>query len=138
MKTTVRSVLELEKIAAQFAASLRPGEAVAISGGLGAGKTTFVRSVVRALHDDEAAASPSFTFRHTYPGEPPVEHLDLYRVDDPSQAVELGLEEAFRPEAIVLVEWPERVPGLLPGSAITVSIEGSGDSPRSLEIDFPQ
>lgn len=135
MKKTVRSVAELEVVAAEFAASLRPGDAVGISGALGAGKTAFARALVRALHGGEATASPSYTFRHTYPGEPPIEHLDLYRIDDPSEAVELGLEEAFRPDAIVLIEWPERLPGLSPMQTIDVTIEGSGDRARTLEIE---
>jgi len=138
LKTTLqaaaKSVRELELIAANLARELRPGDAVGLSGGLGAGKTTFVQAVVRELHGNEAATSPTFTFRHTYPGKPPIEHLDLYRLDVPADAVELGLEEAFRPESIVLVEWPERLPALLPRGAIRVTIEGTGDAPRSIQI----
>jgi tRNA threonylcarbamoyladenosine biosynthesis protein TsaE len=136
-RVSAKNVAELERIGAELARALRPGDAVGLSGGLGVGKTSLVRAIVRALHGDDAVASPTFTFRHTYPGEPPVEHLDLYRLDDPSEAVELGLEEAFRPEAIVLVEWPEHIPGLMPPHAIRVTIEGVGDAPRSLAIERP-
>ncbi len=142
MKTTVRasakSVAELERIGVELAAELRPGDAVGLSGALGAGKTTFAQAIVRALHGSEDAASPTFTFRHTYRGEPPVEHLDLYRIDDPTEALELGLEEAFRPDAIVLVEWPERLPGLLPVRSFWVTIGGSGDGPRTIAIERPR
>ena len=131
------NVAEFERIATEFAAGLRPGDAVGLSGGLGSGKTTFVRAVVRALHGAETAASPTFTFRHTYEGCPRVEHLDLYRIDDPAEAVELGLEDAFDPGAVVLVEWPERLPGFMPERAIRIHIEGAGDQPRLLHIERP-
>lgn len=137
-QTSAKSVAELERIGAELASELRPGDAVGLSGGLGAGKTTFVQAIVRALHGSEDAASPTFTFRHTYWGRPPVEHLDLYRVENPAEAVELGLEEAFRPEAIVLVEWPERLPELLPERSFRVAIEGSGDGPRTIAIERPE
>jgi tRNA threonylcarbamoyladenosine biosynthesis protein TsaE len=137
VRSEAASVVEFERIAAEFAATLRPGDAVGLSGGLGAGKTTFVRAVVRALHGSESAASPTFTFRHTYSGCPPVEHLDLYRIENPVEAIELGLEEAFGPTAIVLVEWPERLPGFMPARTIAVRIEGSGDEPRQLAIIRP-
>jgi tRNA threonylcarbamoyl adenosine modification protein YjeE len=137
LKTTVASVAELEKIAADLAVSLRPGDVVGLRGGLGSGKTTFVRAIVRTLHGADEAASPTFIFRHHYAGSPPIEHLDLYRIDSPSDAVELGLHEAFSEDAVVLVEWPERLPGLLPAHAIRVTIEGAGDAPRSLAIEYP-
>jgi len=121
--------------AAALAATLRPGDVVALSGDLGAGKTTFVRAVVAALHGSDAAvSSPTFVFRQRYPGTPPVEHLDVYRVDDPAEAADLGLEDAFAPDVITIVEWPERVPGLVPPGAIRVTIAGSGDAPRHVRI----
>jgi tRNA threonylcarbamoyl adenosine modification protein YjeE len=131
----VDDLAAFERVAAAFAADLRPGEVVALTGDLGAGKTTFVRAVVRALHGRDEASSPTFTFRHTYAGEPPIEHLDLYRIEDPAEARELGLEEAFDGASIVLVEWPERLPQLIPEHAVHVGITGSGDSPRDVVIE---
>jgi tRNA threonylcarbamoyladenosine biosynthesis protein TsaE len=122
--------------AVRLAATLRPGDVIALSGGLGAGKTTFVRALVGALHGSDAAvASPTFVFRHQYPGKPPVEHLDLYRIDDPAEAADLGLDDAFSPAAVTLVEWPEHLPGLIPAGAIRVTIDGAGDGPRRLRIE---
>ena len=131
----VDDLAAFERVAAELAATLHPGDVVALAGELGAGKTAFVRAVVRALHGREEAASPTFTFRHRYEGEPPVEHLDLYRLGDPAEAVELGLEEAFDGRSVVLVEWPERLPQLLPRNAIHVAIVGAGDAPRDLVIE---
>jgi tRNA threonylcarbamoyladenosine biosynthesis protein TsaE len=121
--------------AVALAATLRPGDVVALSGNLGAGKTTFVRALVAALHGSDAAvSSPTFIFRQRYPGTPPIEHLDVYRVENPAEAADLGLEDAFTPEAITLVEWPERVPGLVPPGAVRVAIDGSGDGARTVRI----
>ena len=122
--------------ASELAETLRPGDALALSGDLGAGKTTFVRALVAALHgSDVPVSSPTFVFRQRYDGTPPVEHLDLFRLDDPAEAVDLGLEEAFGPGWITVVEWPERLPGLLPAGAIRIHIAGAGDEPRRLQIE---
>jgi tRNA threonylcarbamoyl adenosine modification protein YjeE len=128
---------DFRRIATEFAHSLNAGDSVALSGEMGAGKTTFVRAVVLALHGSERASSPTFIFRHTYPGTPPIEHLDLYRLDDPAEALELGLHEAFEIGAIVFVEWPDRMPGLLPPKAIRIGLTGCGDDPREIAIERP-
>ncbi len=125
---------ELEKIAGDLAVTLRPGEVVAISGALGAGKTTFARAIVRMLHGRDEASSPSFTFRHRYDGDPPVEHLDFYRIESARETVELGLEEAFDGTAIVIVEWWRNASFLLPDRLWEVEIEGAGDAPRRVTI----
>ncbi len=131
------SLGEFEQIARAFAATLRPGDAVGLRGPLGSGKTTFVRAAVGALQGADTASSPSFTFRHSYPGPPPIEHIDLFRLEDPSEATELGLEEALGTGAIVFVEWPDRLPGFLPPGALVVRLAGSGDGPREIVIERP-
>jgi tRNA threonylcarbamoyladenosine biosynthesis protein TsaE len=125
----------LPGFAAELALRLRPGTAVALYGDLGAGKTTLVRALVEALHGDATAvSSPTFVFRQHYAGNPPVEHLDLFRLDDPAEATELGLDEAFDADTVTLVEWPDRLPGLLPPDAIRVEIAGFGDAPRRITV----
>jgi tRNA threonylcarbamoyladenosine biosynthesis protein TsaE len=126
----------LAAAAARLAATLRPGDALALTGDLGAGKTTFVRALVLALHgSDVPVSSPTFVFRQRYDGTPPVEHLDLFRLDDPAAAADLGLEEAFAPDRITVVEWAERLPGLFPAATIRIRIDGAGDEPRRLQIE---
>ena len=120
--------------AAQLAQRLRPGDVVTLSGPIGAGKTTFVREIVRSLQGCDPTSSPTFTFWHHYPGQPPVEHLDLYRIEDPAQAADLGLEAAFSPDSIVLVEWPEHAPGLLPAVRFHIDIDGSGEAQRTITV----
>lgn len=114
---------------------LAPGDVVALGGDLGAGKTTFVRAAVRARHGEDQTSSPTFTFWHRYEGTPPIDHLDLYRIDDPAELAELGLEEAFDGTSIVFVEWWSHAPDLLPPTRFHVSIEGSGDTPRTVTVE---
>lgn len=122
------------------AASLRPGDLLALNGDLGAGKTTFARAVIRALTENpaEEIPSPTFTLVQTY--ETPrmtVAHFDLYRLGEPDELMELGLEETLQ-HGICLVEWPERGGGLLPAERITISIrdtENGLHDYRNLEIE---
>ena len=108
---------------------------MALRGPLGAGKTTFVRAVVRTLHgSDDAVSSPTFVFRQRYDGTPPIEHVDLYRIEDPAELPDLALDDAFAPDRIALIEWPERAAGRLPPDLIDVSIEGAGDGPRAVRV----
>jgi len=137
--TVVRApdLAAFENVAVSFARELRPGDVIALAGDLGAGKTTFVAAVLRALGSNAEVASPTFTFWHRYGGVPPVEHLDLYRIEHRSEARELGLEEAFGAEGITFVEWPERLPELVPARAIRIHIAGAGAAPRELRIERP-
>jgi tRNA threonylcarbamoyl adenosine modification protein YjeE len=138
METLIPDLAALDAFAQAFARRLRPGSAVALRGLLGAGKTTLIRALVRALHGSDAAvSSPTFVFRQRYDGVPPIEHLDLYRITDPAELDELGLEDAFGPDCVTLVEWPEHAPDLLPPGAIELGIAGSGDGPRTIAAAEP-
>ena len=98
---------------ARIAAQLRPGDVVALSGGLGAGKTTLARAVIAALGHAGEVPSPSFAIIETY--DPPqlrlpLVHADFYRLNDPAEAEELGLDD-YREGAALLAEWPEHAGG---------------------------
>ena len=119
-----------ERLGAALAARLRPRDGVALEGGLGAGKTTLARAILRAAaaQPDLVVPSPTFTLVETY--ETPrgtFWHFDLYRLDGPEQVFELGWEEA-RADGIALVEWAERLGPLLPPDRLTVALapEGAG------------
>jgi tRNA threonylcarbamoyladenosine biosynthesis protein TsaE len=135
METHVPDLAALDAFAQGFARRLQAGSAVAFHGSLGAGKTTLIRALVRVLHGTDAAvSSPTFVFRQRYEGAPPVEHLDLYRLEDRSELDELGLEDAFGPDRVTFVEWAERAPELIPSGAIELRIAGSGDGPRTIVV----
>lgn len=88
---------------------------VLLIGNLGAGKTTLAKGIISGLHaaPPEEVSSPTFTLIHEY-GEGRVYHIDLYRLDRPEQIATLGLEEIFDRDAVVLIEWGERFPDLMP------------------------
>jgi tRNA threonylcarbamoyladenosine biosynthesis protein TsaE len=116
-----------------IAARLQPGEAVCLSGPLGAGKSTLARALVRALTTpDEEVPSPTFTLVQFYEGPRlRIAHFDLYRLTDPDEAYEIGLDEALDDGAAV-IEWPERLEGRLPADRLDVDIalNGAGRSVR--------
>lgn len=113
---------ETAGLAARIGAQLRIGDTLLLQGDIGAGKSFFARALIQSLQDHpEDVPSPTFTLVQTYTtniGE--VWHADLYRLNDPSEAEELGLAEAFS-DAICLIEWPDRLANLVPPDAITLS-----------------
>lgn len=99
-------------------ASLLPKKAIlALSGNLGAGKTTFVQGLAEGLGIDELIQSPTFVLLNVYPG---LIHFDLYRLKQPSDFTSLGFDEYFETEAICAIEWPERIEKLLPPNTIHI------------------
>ncbi|MDP1966863.1 MAG: tRNA (adenosine(37)-N6)-threonylcarbamoyltransferase complex ATPase subunit type 1 TsaE [Reyranella sp.] len=119
-----------ERLGAALAGRLRRRDVVALVGGLGAGKTTLARAILRAASGEPALVvpSPTFTLVEVYDTPRGVFwHFDLYRLEQPEQVFELGWEEA-RADGIALVEWAERLGPLLPHERlmVTLSIEGDG------------
>ncbi|MFO1087200.1 MAG: tRNA (adenosine(37)-N6)-threonylcarbamoyltransferase complex ATPase subunit type 1 TsaE [Reyranellaceae bacterium] len=113
-----------ERLGAAIAQRLMPGDLVALQGGLGAGKTTLARAVLRAATGDPALIVPSPTFTLVEIYDTPrgaFWHFDLYRLEAAEQVLELGWEEA-RVDGVTLVEWPERLGPLLPVDRLTVSL----------------
>jgi tRNA threonylcarbamoyl adenosine modification protein YjeE len=112
-----------ERLVADIAAALEPGDLVTLSGDLGAGKTTFARAMIRHLAGDPAIAvpSPTFTLMQIYElPRFPVVHADLYRLDAPGELQELGFDDL--PEgAVVMLEWPDRAAGFLPGDRLDIA-----------------
>lgn len=97
---------------------------IAISGDLGAGKTTLVRAICRGYGVTGEVTSPTFALVHEYQGgTTPVYHLDLYRLDDPAQLTNIGWDEIVSAHALVLIEWPERAGDRLPAEAVPIELE---------------
>lgn len=132
----------LRQFAADFAKALKPGDCIALHGDLGAGKTTFARAVIRAAADDFSESldvpSPTFTLVQLYETPVPIAHMDLYRINDPLELDDLGLEAALQTGA-VLIEWPSRAENNLPDNLINISLtepEGDPDA-RVVDMDAP-
>ncbi|MGN6549140.1 MAG: tRNA (adenosine(37)-N6)-threonylcarbamoyltransferase complex ATPase subunit type 1 TsaE [Pararhizobium sp.] len=115
-----------------LALALKPGDCLALSGDLGAGKSTLARALIRAMADDPGleVPSPTFTLVQGYELRFPVAHFDLYRIADPSELDELGLDEALQ-GGVVLVEWPENAADALPAAAIRLRLENAGAGRRA-------
>ncbi|WP_170002718.1 tRNA (adenosine(37)-N6)-threonylcarbamoyltransferase complex ATPase subunit type 1 TsaE [Pseudopontixanthobacter vadosimaris] len=94
----------------RIARKLRAGDVVALTGGLGAGKTTLAREIIAALGHEGEVPSPTFTIIECYDTQPPVVHADFYRLDDPAEVEELGLDD-YRQGAVLIAEWPDRAGG---------------------------
>jgi len=123
------------RLGARIAAGLKLGDAVALWGDLGAGKTTLARAILQALGVTEEVPSPTFTLVQSYDTRPPIAHFDLYRLKHAREMQELGFEDALDNGA-VLVEWPERAPEALPPEALHVRL-GLQDGARLARLTGP-
>ena len=128
---------DTESIAAAIGAHLAAGDVVVLTGDLGAGKTTFVRGLARALGVTIGVKSPSFAIHLRYPGRTPLHHLDLYRLNDVRDLAELGLEDILEQDGVTAVEWGERLGAWLPERALHIRFEDFGGTKRRLHIDGP-
>lgn len=101
----------MESFGQRIAARLKPGDVVALSGGLGSGKTTLSRAILAALGHTGEVPSPTFTIVETYDHlDPPVVHADFYRLEHPREAEQIGLDD-YREGAVLLAEWPDHAGG---------------------------
>ncbi len=114
-------------IGAELAPFLQPGDVIALTGELGAGKTTFTQGVAKGLGFEGAVVSPTFTLVREYrAGRLPVVHADVYRLDRVQDVLDLGLEEIAE-DGVLLVEWGDAVEGLLPPVHLIVELTVPGD-----------
>lgn len=141
MEQISKSSEETKTIAAEFAATLKGGEVVALEGEIGAGKTTFVQGLAAALGAGGLARSPTFTVMNVYPATgkliKTIVHVDAYRLRTPDDLFNLGLEEWIgRPDSVVLVEWPHMVAGaeIKKERAVKIFFGATADE-RKIEIE---
>jgi tRNA threonylcarbamoyladenosine biosynthesis protein TsaE len=135
---TLKDEAATAELGARIARALAPGDVVALSGELGAGKTALARAILRARGVEGHVPSPSFTLVQAY--ETPglvVHHFDLYRIEDEQELQELGLEDAVQ-EGAVLVEWPERgMPRHWLDDALSIALAVTGETTREAKITGP-
>lgn len=121
----------------RLGARLGPGDVVALTGELGAGKTCFVQGLVRALGVTSGATSPTFVLVNEYRGRVPVHHVDVYRTQSLTELLDIGLDELLGGDGVTVIEWADRCAPLLPERTIRVHIEGVGDEPRRITVREP-
>lgn len=127
---------ETEAIGRELAAKLRKGGVVLLFGDLGAGKSVLARGIVHGLPggEEQIVRSPTFVYVRHYPTDPPVQHVDLYRLPANSSPEDLGLDEWIETNVITIIEWPQRLLTWPFSRCIEVRIEVQGEMQRRLEI----
>jgi len=125
----------MQALGARIASRLQPGDAVALTGGLGTGKTSLARAIIAALGYEGEVPSPTFTIIETY--DPPhvrlpLVHADFYRLERPEEAAEIGLED-YREGAALIAEWPDHAGGFAhePG-CLSITLETVGDGRKAI------
>jgi tRNA threonylcarbamoyladenosine biosynthesis protein TsaE len=126
---------ETIELGQRIAHELPKKAAVLLMGNLGAGKTTLAKGIVSGLSaaEPEEVSSPTFTLIHEYGGGR-VYHIDLYRLDTVQQVATLGLDEVFDREAVVLIEWGERFPELMPEKRIEIRLSAGEEDSRKIQV----
>lgn len=129
---------ETEAIGAEIARMCPRGSVILLDGDLGAGKTVFTRGFARELGIDEPVSSPTYTIVQEYdlPDRGRLYHLDLYRISGVQAALAFGVDEFLNdPSSYALVEWPERITGIIPGNAIKIRLKHTGESQREISVE---
>lgn len=129
------SASESKALGMDLGKELIPGDVVALTGSLGAGKTVFVQGVAEALGIHEPVTSPTFTLISEYHGRMPLYHMDLYRLGSVEEFIWLGVEEILDGSGVTLIEWSERAKDVLPHRSIYIHIEIEENGDRLIHID---
>ena len=140
-KIEIATAEALPQAAQEFASLMGDETVYAFYGEMGAGKTTFIRELCRALGvEEDLANSPSFSIINEYRSDKTAEliyHFDLYRLESVDDALEIGVEDYFDSGALCLLEWPERIEPLLPDDTVTVNFNVNPDMSRTMTVDIP-
>ena len=132
---TTNSPAETEAVGASFAPAVSSGGVIALYGGLGMGKTAFIRGLAAGLGLDAEVSSPTFALVHDYGGKPPLVHFDMYRVSGWEDLYSTGFFDYLDAGAILAVEWSEHIEAALPPGALRVYFARLGDSQREIRCE---
>lgn len=136
MKYITNSAEETIEIGKSFAEKLNKGTVVLLSGEMGAGKTVFVKGMAQGLGIKSLITSPTYAYMNDYDGI--LYHYDCYRLTSGEDAESLGLTDYFYAGGICVVEWSENIADVIPSGAIRITIEKTGETQRSIEIEIPR
>jgi len=133
-RLAIDNLSDCRLLATRMASQIRTPLAIALSGTLGAGKTQWTRFFAIALHaQPQSISSPTFMLVHEYNSQPPIFHLDAYRIGDEEEMLELGLEEMLDADAVTIIEWADRFPRLLPRNTLYMHFE-VGEFPEARTV----
>ena len=143
MHSTVYEIIthsaeETEGVGMSLAEKAGPGAVIAMRGGLGAGKTAFVRGFASAMGVSDRVTSPTFTIVNEYEGRIPIFHFDMYRLSGSDELFEIGCEDYIARNGVCIVEWSENTDDIFDSGTITVTIEKLSDSDRKITIHIPE
>lgn len=123
MNYIIKDLDKLREFAQYFSKVLRKNDVIALRGDLGAGKTTFVQFIGKEFGIEENITSPTFSLVNIYEGDITINHMDLYRLDEPEDLFSIDFETYFYPDDITFIEWPQRAGEYLPSDIIELDIE---------------
>ena len=133
----IPNLASIDIVAEEFIAMLGTKRVVAMSGEMGAGKTTFIQALCRALGVSQTVNSPTFALINEYftAGKESIFHFDLYRIETSEELLDIGYEDYFYSGAWCFIEWPEKAPELIPEEAIKVKINALDDESRQIRFE---
>lgn len=130
-----RSPAQTRRLGAQIAKQLKPGDVVALTGAIGAGKTTFVKGLAQGLGvPADAVSSPSFVLVREYSGRIPLYHADLFRLEGLPEAMTVGLEEYYEAQGVTVIEWGMQIPAVLPNEFLEICFKVTDSKTRQLKL----
>jgi tRNA threonylcarbamoyladenosine biosynthesis protein TsaE len=136
LQITTRSILETQYLSQKLGELINQPLVIALSGDLGSGKTAFVQGLAKGLEvpDGYYITSPTFTLINEYPGRYPLVHMDLYRLENISDLADIGLDEVLHGQAVIAIEWADKLSDDLPAEHFWVALEIIDDDCRTLSL----
>lgn len=137
MKFVLNHLADITQVAPQFIAALEARKTVAFSGEMGAGKTTFIKGLLAYMEIEDYVSSPTFSIVNEYQSirYGKVYHFDFYRIENETEALDIGVDEIFEEDAYCFMEWPENIHNLLPSNCVSVTIEIENNK-RIIHVDL--
>ena len=134
LRRTSPSPAATRAVGRRLGAAARPGDVIALTGPLGAGKTELARGIARGLDVDEPVSSPTFVLVAEHAGRLPLFHVDCYRLAGAADALAAGILDDRAADGVTVIEWAERIAAALPPGRLEIVIDGAGDGPRTLVL----
>ena len=135
-KKTLLNENETKEFAKEFAKTLKPGDIVTLDGDLGAGKTVFTKGICEYFNVKDYVVSPTYTIVNEYRGDIPIYHFDIYRLEEEEELYNIGFYEYLNPDALVIVEWAEKIPEAFYGYKLKkVQIIKGEDEKRTIIVE---